>query len=187
MAYRNGIYVAFAADGNTDITKSDIKYYNLMKLWNLMKNRDFQFINPHEKGAMLRSGSKEATIKATLRDRLDNSKLMILLVGNTTKLDTDFVPYELQYAISSCDLPIVVCYVNERSRITQITPRLRQLWPKILADSIDDGTTHTIHIPFRQRILNQALNQFNLNNRPSYHAGYFTDAAYDGIYKPGEI
>jgi|GEM_PF-426632 len=187
MAYRNGIYVAFAADGNTDVTKSDIKYYNLMKLWNLMKNRDFQFINPHEKGAMLRSGSKELTIKKTLRDRLDNSKVMILLVGNTTKLDTDFVPYEIQYAISSCDLPIIVCYVNERNRITTLQQRFKNLWPKVLADAINDGTTHTIHIPFRQRILNQALNQFNLSNRPTYHDGVYGDDTYNKLYNAGEI
>ena len=65
MAYRNGTYVAFAADGNTDITKSDIKYYNLLKGWNKMKGKTFKLINPHEKGAMLRQWSKEETIKRT--------------------------------------------------------------------------------------------------------------------------
>ena len=38
MTYRNGIYVAFAAEGQTDPTKSDIKYYNIMKGWDSMKN-----------------------------------------------------------------------------------------------------------------------------------------------------
>ena len=33
MAYRNGTYVAFHAGGVTDPTKSDIKYYNLLKSW----------------------------------------------------------------------------------------------------------------------------------------------------------
>ena len=122
MAYRNGTYVAFAADGNTNILTSDIKYYNLLKGWHLMKNRTFRFVNPHENGPQLRGESMEGTIKRTLRDRLDNSKRFILLVGNTTRLDNDFVPYEIRYAIDTCKLPIIVAYVGRRMRITNSIP-----------------------------------------------------------------
>lgn len=188
MAYRNGTYVAFAADGNTDFTKSDIRFYNLLKGWNLMKSRTFRFVNPHEKGPQLRGESQEDTIKRTLRSRLDNSKRFMLLVGNTTRLDTDYVPYEIQYAIDTCKLPVIVVYVNHKTRITNSIPStLTSLLPKSLTDRINAGTTKTIHIPFRERIINKAIEQFSYEKMPTYNLGFFLDSVYDSIYKKGEI
>lgn len=188
MAYRNGTYVAFAADGGTNILTSDIKYYRLIQGWDLMKNRDFKIINSHEKGPSLRSGSLDDTIKRTLRGRLDNSSKMLLLVGKTTRFDDDFVPYEIQYAIDTCNLPIIVCYVEERNRITNSLPNtLRNKLPKALLDRIENGKARTIHIPFRQRILNQALNDFNHNNHPNWDITFYTDTLYNKIYGVNEI
>lgn len=188
MAYRNGTYVAFAADGNTDITKSDIKYYNLLKGWHLMKARTFRFNNPHENGSQLRTGSQEETIKRTLRERINNSKRFILLVGNTTRLDDDYVPYEIEYAIDVCKLPVIVCYVNHKTRITEFCPKsLEYLIPKALKDRMDKGTVKTIHIPFRERIINKAIEMFDYSKQPSYSFSIFTESIYDKIYAKGEI
>ena len=188
MAYRNGTYVAFAADGNTDFTKSDIKYYNLLKGWNLMKSRTFRFVNPHEKGPQLRGESLEDTIKRTLRGRLDNSKRFMLLVGNTTRLDSDFVPYEIIYAIDTCKLPVIVAYVNHKTRITNSCPKaLKNLLPKTLTDRIDNGTAKTIHIPFRERIINKAIESFSHDKLPAHNFSLFADTVYDSIYSKGEI
>ena len=41
MAYRNGTYVAFHAEGTNVPTDSDIKYYNLLKMWTAKKDDDF--------------------------------------------------------------------------------------------------------------------------------------------------
>ncbi len=109
-------YIAFAADGNKDMYQSDINYYRLLQAGDAMKGKDFEFINAHEKSAVLRSRSKEETIKRTSRDRLNKSKRMLLLVGDTINLDDDFVPYEIEYAVDSCKMPIIVCYVNHRNR-----------------------------------------------------------------------
>ena len=49
MAYRNGTYIAFHANNTTEPTESDIKYYNLLKAWDVRNNDDFHFINSHEK------------------------------------------------------------------------------------------------------------------------------------------
>ena len=188
MAYRNGTYVAFAADGNTDITKSDIKYYNLLKGWNKMKGKDFKLINPHEKGSMLRQWSKEETIKRTLRSRLDNSSRLVLLVGNTTRLDTDFVPYEIEYAIDRCNLPVIVVYVNHKTRITKNCPQhLVNLLPKSLKTRIDNDNVKTIHIPFRERIISKAIEDYNHNNFPSYAFSLYTESVYNSIYGSDEI
>ena len=183
MAYRNGTYVAFAADGATNILTSDIKYYRLIQGWDLMKNRDFKIINSHEKGPSLRQGSLDETIKRTLRSRLDNSSKMLLLVGRTTRFDDDFVPYEIQYAIDNCNLPIIVCYVEERNRITNsLSNTLRNKLPKVLLDRIQSGKAKTLHIPFRQRILNQALNDHSHTNLPIWEITLYSDALYNKIY-----
>lgn len=188
MAYRNGTYIAFAADGNEDITKSDIKYYNLMKGWASMKDKQFDFINPHEKGTTIRPWSIDETIKKTLRERLKDSKRFMLLVGNTTRFDTDFVPYEIEYAIDSCKLPFIVCYVNERSRIVGGVPQaLKNLWPKTLKERIDGDKVKSIHIPFRECIILEAIKQFDLNNLPKYTCGHYVDAVYNKLYPNGDI
>jgi hypothetical protein len=183
MAYRNGTYVAFAADGNRNITTSDIRYYNILKGWNSMKGKEFKIINPHEKGSMLRQGSQEETIKRTLRNRLDNSNRFLLLVGNTTRLDTDYVPYEIKYAIDTCNLPVIVVYVNHRNRITNNCPQeLKALLPKTLTERIENKSAKTIHIPFRERIISEAISDFNHNKMPDFNFGLYTDAIYNRIY-----
>jgi hypothetical protein len=188
MAYRNGTYVAFAADGNIDFTKSDIKYYNLLKGWNLMKKRTFRFINPHEKGPQLRGESQADTIKRTLRERLNSSKRFILLVGDTTRLDDDFVPYEIIYAIDTCKLPVIVVYVNYKNRITGSCPQsLKNLLPKALKDRMDNNSVKTIHIPFRERIINKAIEDYSHEKLPSYSLSMYKDSVYDAIYDKGDI
>lgn len=183
MAYRNGTYVAFAADGGKDIINSDIKFYYLLKKWDLMKDREFRLINSHEKGPSLRSGSLDETIKRTLRGRLDNSSRFLLLVGNTTKLDDDFVPYEIKYAIDNCEIPVIICFVNYKKRITNVLPtELSNLLPQVLVDRIKNGSVKTILLPFKQRILNFALNDFKYNKHPSFGMSGYKDWVYDKVY-----
>jgi len=185
-------YIAFAADGNVDMFASDIKYYRLIQGWDAMKGKDFEIINAHEKSSAIRAWSSEETIKRTLRDRMNKSKRMLLLVGETTKSDDDFVPYEIEYAIDSCKIPIIVCYVKERRRIITdpAAPTAAELenWiPKSLKNRMDNGTAKTIHIPFRERIIAKALEDFNPGRMPSYSFGCYNSNVYDAIYKPGEI
>lgn len=180
MPYRNGTYIAFAADGETDPTKSDIKYYNLMKGWHSMEGKDFRFVNSHEKSAACRDTSQEETIKRSLRERIKNSKRILLLVGETTKLDDDFVPYEIEYAVDKCNLPIIVCYVTESKRIcTSIPAKLKKLWPEALKIRIENDTIRTIHIPFKEKIINEALSSFDLNTPPKYASTIYKDNIYD--------
>jgi hypothetical protein len=182
MAYRNGIYIAFAAEGQTDPAKSDIKYYNIMKGWDSMKSKEFAFINSHDKVSAVRDTSKDETIKASLRERLKNSKSMLLLVGDKTKLDDDFVPYEIMYAIDKCKIPIIVCYVNCRSRITNsISENLKKLWPATLKDRIDNEKVKTIHIPFKEKIILEAINNIDFNNPPKYCVSLYKESVYDGL------
>ncbi len=89
MAYRNGTYVAFHADGTSEPTESDMKYYNLLRAWHVRDDNDFQFVNSHDKTAAVRDSSSRDTLRRRLVERLNNSKNMILIIGKTTWQDTD--------------------------------------------------------------------------------------------------
>jgi hypothetical protein len=126
--------------------------------------------------------------KRTLRGRLDNSKRFLLLVGNTTRLDTDFVPCEINYAIDRSKLPVIVAYVNHKTRITTSCHQaLNNLLPKCLVDRIEDKSANTIHIPFRERIINKAIEDFSYLKMPSHNFSLYADSVHDSIYAKGEI
>jgi hypothetical protein len=73
-------------------------------------NCDLTFINSHEKNAALRDSSKLETVRRTLAERLRNSKNMVLVIGKTTREDTDWVPLEISYAIDTCAIPVIAAY-----------------------------------------------------------------------------
>ena len=185
---RTGTYIAFAAEGGKNITETDFKYYNLLKAWDSMKNRDFKIVNSHDKVRQIRPGSIEPTILRTLKERIAASKRFLLLVGDKTKDDDDFVPAEIEYAIKNCNLPIIVCYVNEKQRITGSIPaRLKNKWPPSLNKLINSGEVKTIHIPFKEKILNEALNDISITNQPKYTISLYLDSVYNRLYPLGGI
>lgn len=177
MPYRNGTYIAFHAEGNTDPTASDIKYYRTLKMWHVNDHIDFKFVNSHEKFAAVRDSSQAATIKRSLRIRLDHSKNMVLIIGQRTKLDTDFVPYEIAYAVDTCGIPIIAAYPGWD--VIRDPEALKPLWPEALRIRIASGTASAIHIPFNRNAINDAIGQFSHNNLPlGGGLGIYNDAAY---------
>lgn len=178
MAYRNGTYIAFHADGSNKPVESDIKYYNLIKAWTAKKDDDFAIINSHEKNAAVRDTSKKQTLEVRLKNRLSNSKNMILIIGPTTKNDTDWVPFEISYAVDKCDIPIIAAYTGYE--YVRAPEKLRSLWPKALRDRIDDGTASVIHIPFKKNPLKDAVGQFSHTNKPKNGGlGKYSSKAYE--------
>ncbi len=182
MAYRNGTYIAFHAEGKTDPTASDIKYYRMMKAWHEHDDIDFKFVNSHDKVASVRDTSAEATIKKSLRERLDNSKNMILIIGPTTKNDTDFVPYEIKYAVDTCKIPLIVVYTGYESILNPSSHRTE--WPSALAARIDAATVRAIHIPFKQSVIDAAIRQFDFNTLPKGPLSFYSKATQKGLGVP---
>src|SRR5437588_13008232 len=131
MAYRNGTYVAFHAQGTNQPGESDMEYYNLMKAWTTKTDDDFAMFNSDEKASAVRDNSKRATLEASLRLRLRNSKNFVLIIGATTRLDTDWVPFEIREAIDTYKLPIIAAYTGYE-RISA-PAALSMLWPKALS------------------------------------------------------
>lgn len=136
MAYRNKTYVAFDGD-------NDIRSYWLMKAWKQNDNTDFNFQDAHSL-KQARDTSTEDTIKRSLRKRMNNSKVFVLLVGQNTKNLYRFVRWEIELALSM-NLPIVVVNLNQKRNHDTI------ICPPILRDHL------AIHISFSPKILQFAL------------------------------
>lgn len=143
MAYRNKIYIAFDAD-------SDIHYYRLMKAWKQNDNTIFDFNNAHDLNA-IRSWSSEDSIKNALRERLKNSKILFLLIGEKTKFQNTYVRWEIEQAIKQ-GLPIIAINLNGRKSIDEAR------CPLILRDKL------AIHITFNRAIIQYALENWELSH-----------------------
>lgn len=155
MAYANKTYVCFDAD-------TDIHYYRLMQAWKENDRFAFNFHNAHEINS-LRDGSSEATIKAKLRERLKNTKVLIVLIGKNTKNLYKYVRWEIEYAQEN-DIPIIAVNLNGKK------VQDNELCPPILKNDL------AIHVPFGHKIINYALNHW-----PASHAKYKGDK--EGAYK----
>lgn len=179
MAYRNGTYIAFHANGTNVPYNSDIKYYNLIKAWCGKGDDCFSIVNSHDKTAAVRDTSSKETLKRSLRERLNNSKNMLLIIGETTKFDNDWVPFEIEYAVDVCRIPLIVAYVDYQIAIRN--PRaLSGTWPPALKYRIENGSARAIHIPFKKEPINDACGQFTHNNYPKNGGlGYYNDQAYN--------
>ena len=139
MSYRNKTYVAFDAD-------SDIRWYRLMTAWKENDGIDFNFHNAHELNN-LRNNSSEATIKQKLRERLANTKQMIVLVGESTKNLYKFVRWEMEIAVK-LGIPIIAVNLDKTNAANSKTP-------PILNDN-----AYFVTVPFELKKIRYALDNF---------------------------
>jgi len=160
MAYKNKTYVCFDAD-------NDIMYYNLMKAWKENEEIAFNFHNAHEINN-LRDGSSEEQIKKKLRERLANTKVLVILIGEKTKNLYKYVRWEIEYAIEK-DIPIIAVNLNKKKRQDD-------LCPPILKDEL------AIYVPFGQKIIDYAL-----NNWPSSHSSHKSNGDTGAYYYKKEV
>ena len=183
MAYRNGTYVAFHANGTDVPIDSDIKYYNLMKAWTEKTDDEFSMVNSHDKASAVRDSSKKATLRGSLQQRLRNSKHMVLIIGKTTRFDTDWVPFEIEQAIDEYEIPIIAVY-PDYDWITA-PAELAALWPKALATRINDKSARVIHVPFKKEPIKAAISSYSHDSPPKGPLSYYTKETYQkwGIIK----
>jgi len=139
MSYRNKTYVMFDAD--TDISK-----YRLMTAWNANSRFDFNFHDAHDLNN-LRATASEETIKRRLRERLNNTKQAILLVGENTKNLYKFVRWEIEVAMS-LDIPIIAVNLCNSNRETTRTPPILK------------NNGYFVSVPFEVKKIKYALDNF---------------------------
>ncbi len=165
MPYRNKTFVSFDGD-------NDMHYYRLMQAWKQNDGMDFNFYNAHDLN-VARDSSEEESIKAQLAERMRNSKVFVLLVGERTRYLTKFVRWEIEQAISR-DLPMIVVNLNGKRSMDE------ERCPPLAKEAL------AVHIPF-----NAAIMQYALDNWPGSHdtytnqskAGpfYYTDSVYKSL------
>lgn len=167
MAYRNGTYTAFYVDepyidGKSAVTAYDFCYYNLLKAW---KSKDpyFNFIDSHEKTYQVRDQSDfVSTLVPRIRERLRNSKNIILFLSSHTK-QSRALKEEIEYGALVLGLPIIVVYpelgsniqINVNGNLTQYVNNLIDNNLPILRKAMEN--VPTAHILLNKDDINSCI------------------------------
>ena len=185
MAYRNGNYSAFYVD--TPFSESnlnahatmDFRYYNLLRAWKA-SDSSFPFIDSHDKNYNVRDGSDwERTLKPRIRERLRNSKNLILFLSSITK-NSPALREEVDYGINDLGLPVIVVYpdFSEESDIIickskTIRKQIKDLWDKLprFRDSMENVPTR--HVPNKKSLIKKALQDDDFMVQSKGKAGVF--------------
>ena len=156
---------------------NDIKYYRLMQAWTDNERFDFNFYNAHDL-TTIRSWSGEESIKASLRERMRNSKMLVVLIGDKTRNCHTYVRWEIELAAKH-GMPIIAVNLNGSRTVES------DRCPAVLREKL------SIHIPFREKAMTHALDKW-----PGLHDQFartgelgprqFTDAVYQefGLGQP---
>jgi hypothetical protein len=139
-----------------------------LKAWKA-KDSTFPFDDSHDKNYNVRDGSDwETTLKPRLRERLRNSKNIILFLSSITK-NSRALKEEIDYGINEQGLPVIVICpeYSEESDIINCTSetlkkQIKDLWDKlpIFRDSMSN--VPTIHMPLKKNLVERALKDEDL-------------------------
>ncbi|MDY6965640.1 MAG: TIR domain-containing protein [Halobacteriota archaeon] len=161
MSYRNKTFVSF--DGDTDM-----HYYRLMQAWKQNDNVPFDFYNAHDLNRA-RETSTEESIKAQLAERLRNTKVFVILIGENTRYLYKFVRWEIEQSIKK-DLPIIAVNLNGKKSMDA------DRCPPLLRDAL------AVHIRFNAKIM-----QYALENWPDSDEKYRKEGKIGSYYYKEEV
>jgi hypothetical protein len=142
MPYRNKTFVSFASE--------DIHCYRVMTAWRENEHIQFDFHNAHDLNVALDT-SQPDTVRRRLRERLANTKQIVLLVSSSTRgaaaNRARFLYYEVE-TIKRLGLPVVFANLNG-SRLVQHS------WlPAALTQQ------YTMSVSFQPKMIKYALDDF---------------------------
>ena len=168
MAYRNGNYSAFYvaepfSENNLRAASTpDFVYYNMLRMWK-GSDSDFPFIDSHDKNYNVRDESDwEATLKPRLRERLCNSKNIILFLSSITK-NSKALREEIDYGINVQGLPVIVIYpgFSEKSDIVDSSgnhkKQITDLWDNLPMFRDSKSSVAVLHVPCNKTLITLAL------------------------------
>jgi hypothetical protein len=155
----------------------DFVYYNLLKSW---KGNDssFPFNDSHATTYSVRDGSDwELTLKPRLRERLRNSKNIVLFLSERT-INSRALREEIDYGINTLGLPVIVIYPDYPTKESllyqgKLKSEIRNLWNNlpIFRDSL--GNVPTLHIPMNKDLIQAALKDLELMVNTKADTGLF--------------
>lgn len=114
-----------------------------MTAWKQSDNTNFDFYDAHDLTNIWQQSTEE-TIKRSLRERLKNTKIFVLLVGEKTKYLYKYVKWEIEQALS-LNLPIIVVNLNGKRGLDTTN------CPSILKDKL------ALHVSFNAKIIQKSL------------------------------
>jgi hypothetical protein len=126
-----------------------------MNGWKANKNIDFDYQDAHDLDNMTSRAQGEQYVKSKLRERMNKSSAVVVLVGEKTKNLYKYVRWELELALE-LGLPIIVANLNKKNGQDS------DLCPALLRDR-----ACTVHIPYTLEALTHAMKNF-----PGEYAGY---------------
>lgn len=176
MAYRSGTYIAFDGLGQTDPAKSDFRYYGNIQAWAAHRNIEFSYVNSHEKTYAVRDSSLRATLEARIRERLANSKNVVVILSSDTRRSGSMLSYEIEQAVDHYHLPLILAYVDYQ--MIAAPDRLSGYWPTALSERIHNSSAKAIHIPFAKDAILDAIGQFSISNLPATSLNYYNEDAH---------
>jgi hypothetical protein len=139
-----------------------------MQAWTQNDGIDFNFYNAHDLNTA-RDSSQESSIKAQLAERMRNSKVFVLLVGERTRYLTKFVRWEIDQAISR-GLPIIVVNLSGRRSVDD------ERCPALARETL------SVHISF-----NAAIMQYALDNWPQSHEKFQSEGKSGPYYYKDDV
>lgn len=177
MSYKNGNYCAFyvADPFNESVlgahATKDFVYYNLLRSWK-GKDLSFPFNDSHSKTYSVRDGSDwESTLKPRLRERLRNSKNVILFLSERT-INSRALREEIDYGINTLGLPVIVIYPDYDTkesllRNDSLKQEIKNLWNKLPALRDSMNKVPTLHVPMNKDLITASLNDsdFMINTK----------------------
>nr|WP_164142078.1 hypothetical protein [Serratia marcescens] len=177
MSYKNGNYCAFYVQSPFNETSlgahatKDFVYYSMLKAW---KGADstFPFNNSHDKTYNVRDGSNwESTLKPRLRERLSNSKNIILFLSVRT-VSSLALNEEIDYGVNTLGLPVIVVYPDYKTKTDlldgqSLKQAIRNLWDKLPTFRDLMSKVPTLHVPMDKELIKTALNDkdFMVNSK----------------------
>ncbi len=167
MAYRNGNYTAFfvAEPFNPSAlgayATKDFCYYNMLRAW---KGADssFPFNDSHDKTYNVRDNSDwETTLKPRLRERLRNSKNIVLFLSSNTA-NSRALREEIDYGINNQGLPVIVIYPEYDTREGLLIDgsfkqAVKNFWNNLPVFRDSMKKVPTIHVPLNKSLIEKSL------------------------------
>ncbi len=178
MPERKSTYVAQHANLAKEPAETDAKYLELLRAWNVRDDNDFTLTDGREKTEARTSVRLREFTERHLRMRLDGAKQLLLIIGETTREDNEWIPLEIRYAVDDCEIPIIAAYPGHE--VIMDPTELAPLWPAALTKRIREGSARVIHIPFRMEALRDAINQFGPAKLPQSGLSFYDLATYQG-------
>jgi len=183
VASRNGNYTAFYVTEpfNTGAlgahATKDFYYYNLLRSW---KGADsaFPFNDSHDKTYNVRDDSDwETTLKPRLRERLRNSRNIVLFLSSIT-VNSRALREEIDYGINDQGLPVIVIYPEYDSKQSllegaSLKKAVKSLWDNLPMFRDSMKNVPTLHVPLNKSLVESSLSNANFMIATKTKAGIY--------------